>query len=72
MQEYPLLLVREVERVLVEAAAPNRPPYDEVATMVNVLTKECNEFRQYCCSHGVPEADCPTIESAGGMEEVVG
>ena len=69
-QQYPTFIVQETKRILLEAAE-TRAPYDEVAAMVNALTKECNDFRRFCISNGVPAADCPQVETAASMEEVV-
>ncbi|KAI6195415.1 HEAT and SNF2-related and DNA RNA helicase domain containing protein [Aphelenchoides besseyi] len=70
-QEYPTFLVREVERVLVDASTSQHPSYDEVNTIIKVLTNECNEFRRYCIAKGVSATVCPVVENAGGMEQVV-
>jgi hypothetical protein len=39
--------------------------------MVNNLTRECNEFQQYCVRKGVPRQELMPLNQANSMEEVV-
>lgn len=59
-QQYPTLIISELERILIEA--PQRLPYDEPTTMIKSLTSECNEFRRHCLQKGVPQTDCPSLD----------
>ncbi|CAD5211902.1 unnamed protein product [Bursaphelenchus xylophilus] len=68
-QQYPTLIVAELERLLLEA--PTRPPYDEPATMIKSLTAECNEFRRHCIQKGVPHDKCPGIDPQTNVDEAI-
>ncbi|KAH7724062.1 BTF-1 protein [Aphelenchoides avenae] len=65
--EYPTVLVKELE-VIVQKPLQM---YDEVNVLVNSLTNECNEFRQYCVKKGVPKDALPVADDAHPMEDVI-
>lgn len=65
--EYPTVLVKELETIVLKPLHM----YDEVNVLVNSLTNECNEFRQYCIKKGVSKHALPIADDAHPMEDVI-
>lgn len=63
----PTILLDELQKHVFSSSSK---AYIEVEASINALTKEINDFQQYCAKRGVPRDELPSIKQSTTMEQV--
>lgn len=69
-QSIPDILIKELNEQLSCNLNSNKL-FDETAQFVSLLTRECNEFKQYCLRKGVPVSELLPLNQVTSMEEAI-